>query len=201
MIRLDVREEEDSVMGFLGHGRHEDRARDVWATLFFKYGSMHHLTKMLNHNIRLCCMIKNCDEGSDEQKEYQEQLTDHGRESIKDILYHSWCDTVGGDKYAEMCLGPGCKEDRTPEKAKLWGKTKKTKRTKAQIQYAKDLMDQRWLDKRDSMLQRDSYMCQICEETKSLHVHHIKYTGKPWEAPDKDLITLCKTCHEKEHAK
>jgi len=74
-------------------------------------------------------------------------------------------------------------------------------KTKAQLMYAQDLLDPRWIEKRDSILDRDGKKCKRCWATKSLHVHHIKYTGKPWEAPDKDLITLCKTCHEKEHAK
>ena len=33
-----------------------------------------------------------------------------------------------------------------------------------------------------------------------LDVHHIKYTNQfPWNAPDKDLITLCSECHKELH--
>lgn len=34
-----------------------------------------------------------------------------------------------------------------------------------------------------------------------LNVHHVhyKYKAQPWDYPDEDLITLCVTCHMKEH--
>lgn len=32
-----------------------------------------------------------------------------------------------------------------------------------------------------------------------LSVHHIKYNGDPWEAPNESLITLCDNCHKREH--
>lgn len=87
------------------------------------------------------------------------------------------------------------------------------------MQYSEKLKDPRWKDKRMFILDRDGYQCKRCkqysnkghelvyghkypcedfkyrEEDLELHVHHIKYKGEPWEANDKDLITLCEMCH------
>jgi DNA-binding transcriptional ArsR family regulator len=66
--------------------------------------------------------------------------------------------------------------------------------------YAKMLANSRWKAKRLDILKRDNFACAHCQATGRLHVHHIKYTGIfPWQAPDKDLITLCSSCHRKVH--
>lgn len=67
------------------------------------------------------------------------------------------------------------------------------------MSYAAELADPRWKAKRKHILKRDEYACMFCDNTKNLHVHHIKYTGKAWEAPDDDLITLCNACHKAVH--
>ena len=57
-----------------------------------------------------------------------------------------------------------------------------------------------WKSKRGKILERDNYTCRHCGATNTaLHVHHITYERIYHEHPE-DLITLCKTCHEKEHA-
>lgn len=62
------------------------------------------------------------------------------------------------------------------------------------------LKDPRWKYKKKCVLERDKYKCVKCGGVGILHVHHLKYTGiYPWQAPYKDLITLCKRCHEKIH--
>lgn len=62
--------------------------------------------------------------------------------------------------------------------------------------YSELLKDPRWQKKRLIILERDEWTCQLCgDESSELHVHHKKYVGKPWECPDKQLQTLCKTCH------
>lgn len=66
----------------------------------------------------------------------------------------------------------------------------------------KELLERKeWQDKRKIILKRDNHKCTKCNCNKSLHLHHTYYLeGKmPWEVPDDCLITLCKTCHEKEH--
>ena len=68
-------------------------------------------------------------------------------------------------------------------------------------EYRKALKSPKWKAKRQLILKRDNYKCAVCECKANLHVHH-KYDleGKmPWEVPDSCLVTLCKTCHEKEH--
>ena len=63
--------------------------------------------------------------------------------------------------------------------------------------YADDLADGRWAVKRNRILERDGYTCQCCGSTnRSLEVNHLVYTGKPWEAPDHHLETLCHACHD-----
>lgn len=68
-------------------------------------------------------------------------------------------------------------------------------------EYAELLKDDRWKEKRLSILARDEYKCVKCGDTKYLHVHHIHYIqGKlPWEVPDSYLETLCSKCHKAEH--
>lgn len=65
--------------------------------------------------------------------------------------------------------------------------------------YSDLLKDPRWQKKRLKIMERDGFKCQGCgNEEKTLHVHHLKYNGMPWEAPDNHLITLCENCHEAE---
>ena len=63
--------------------------------------------------------------------------------------------------------------------------------------YSELLKDPRWQKKRLEIMNRDNWTCQSCFSTDiTLHVHHLRYSGKPWEAPDICLITLCEKCHE-----
>lgn len=63
--------------------------------------------------------------------------------------------------------------------------------------YKRKLADPRWQKKRLKILERDNWTCQKCGDTKTeLQIHHEKYTGQPWDAPDEDLVTLCANCHE-----
>jgi hypothetical protein len=62
--------------------------------------------------------------------------------------------------------------------------------------YAALLRDPRWQRRRLHILQRDDFCCTACGNGEStLHVHHKRYSGKPWEAADDDLQTLCEQCH------
>lgn len=48
-------------------------------------------------------------------------------------------------------------------------------------------------------MERDEFSCANCGDDKStLNVHHHFYTkgANPWEYDNKDLSTLCQTCHE-----
>jgi len=65
------------------------------------------------------------------------------------------------------------------------------------MNYSEKLKSPKWQKKRLEILQRDNFTCQLCTDTETeLHIHHLKYTGEPHEAPDDDLQTLCKVCHE-----
>lgn len=56
-----------------------------------------------------------------------------------------------------------------------------------------------WQRKKNAVLERDNYTCQICGDKSGLmQVHHITYKhcrGKAYNAPMGDLITLCEECH------
>lgn len=64
--------------------------------------------------------------------------------------------------------------------------------------YKEKLLDPRWQKLRLDVLNRDNFMCQLCNDTKStLHIHHLNYSksGNPWDSNMDDLETLCKECH------
>lgn len=62
--------------------------------------------------------------------------------------------------------------------------------------YSEKLKDPRWQKKRLKIMERDNFTCVICtDQQTTLHIHHMKYSGNPWDAPDSDLITVCKFCH------
>jgi hypothetical protein len=68
--------------------------------------------------------------------------------------------------------------------------------------YEEQLKDPRWQARRLEILNRDHSKCVTCRRGDlPLHVHHIKYTGMAWEAPDSDLVTLCHICHSGVHDK
>ena len=67
------------------------------------------------------------------------------------------------------------------------------------MNYSEQYKHPKWQKKRLEILRRDRFTCQKCKDTETtLHVHHIKYLKNrpPWESLEKDLITLCKDCHE-----
>jgi hypothetical protein len=65
------------------------------------------------------------------------------------------------------------------------------------MDYSEKLRKPAWQKRRLKILERDGWKCTLCNDTDTeLQVHHKKYTGEPHEAPDEDLITVCKWCHE-----
>lgn len=67
------------------------------------------------------------------------------------------------------------------------------------ISYSEKLKDPRWQKVRLQVLNRDEFTCQHCGDTETtLHVHHLSYSGEPWETEDNLLITLCEVCHRDE---
>jgi len=64
------------------------------------------------------------------------------------------------------------------------------------VTYLEKLKDIRWQKKRFEILVRDQWTCTLCEDKETtLHIHHLKYNGNPWEVENEFLITLCEHCH------
>lgn len=67
--------------------------------------------------------------------------------------------------------------------------------------YSEKLLNPLWQKKRLSILDRDNWTCVLCNDNRStLHVHHTKYKGNPWEIECSLLKTLCWHCHDATHA-
>lgn len=65
--------------------------------------------------------------------------------------------------------------------------------------YSQKLKDPRWQKKRLEILNRDEFTCRICgDDTSTLHVHHVSYSGNPWDVENNLLLTVCESCHEEE---
>ena len=52
-----------------------------------------------------------------------------------------------------------------------------------------------WANKRSKRLKIDGFKCAKCGFTRALEVHHINYERLGHEDVSRDLITLCKKCH------
>ncbi len=69
--------------------------------------------------------------------------------------------------------------------------------------YYEKLKSPKWQQKRLKILERDSFKCTSCDnlDEEQLHVHHIVYrrVKNPWDYDDRDLVTLCETCHSNQH--
>ena len=57
-----------------------------------------------------------------------------------------------------------------------------------------------WASRREAILNRDGYTCQICgEKHTKLEVHHIIFRSQGGTDDENNLITLCKNCHSDVH--
>ncbi len=74
-------------------------------------------------------------------------------------------------------------------------------------EYKEALKDGRWQIRKAEIMQRDGFTCKWCGARASdgvvLNVHHVKYHAgrEPWKYDNKELITLCESCHAKYHRK
>lgn len=75
--------------------------------------------------------------------------------------------------------------------------------TKQNRDYSERLQDPRWQRRRLEIFQRDDFTCQVCGcKDKQLEVHHLWYdpeANEIWNYRDSALITLCHSCHQREH--
>lgn len=68
------------------------------------------------------------------------------------------------------------------------------------MNYKEKLLDPRWQKKRLQIFNRDKFRCVKCNDDKStLHIHHLRYYGEPWDVKNEYLQTLCDKCHDKHH--
>ena len=61
------------------------------------------------------------------------------------------------------------------------------------------LEQKKWREARIQVLNRDGNRCRNCGSTENLHVHHIQWKRDGGEDKLSNLITLCRSCHQKEH--
>jgi len=75
------------------------------------------------------------------------------------------------------------------------------------MNYKEKLKDQRWIIRREEILQRDNYTCRRCGCEDEIHgkflilnVRHKYYMPNtdPWDYPGEALITWCSKCHREE---
>lgn len=66
------------------------------------------------------------------------------------------------------------------------------------IKYKRYLKSSRWKAKRWIVLQRDNFICSKCKRKHRLQIHHLTYKNV-FHEPLRDLVTLCRLCHKKQH--
>lgn len=71
--------------------------------------------------------------------------------------------------------------------------------TTRQLEYLDYLKSEHWARLRDEVLRRDGYKCTRCPARHRLQAHHKIYRPKWEDSVADDLITLCRSCHEREH--
>jgi 5-methylcytosine-specific restriction endonuclease McrA len=49
------------------------------------------------------------------------------------------------------------------------------------------------------VLRRDNWRCQFCGSMQNLDVHHQLFRSRSGADAEKNLITLCQTCHDAVH--
>lgn len=71
------------------------------------------------------------------------------------------------------------------------------------IDYNKQLKDQRWFDFREKVFEVKGRICEKCGSTEHLQIHHPKYkSGKyAWEYDENEMMVLCDKCHASLHGK
>jgi len=81
-----------------------------------------------------------------------------------------------------------------------WKKNLKKKNDLPKKTYAEFLKSNYWKRVRKKVLKRDNYKCYICGSEDRLNVHHGTYAHYRMEHKHlSDLVTLCESCHKKEH--
>lgn len=66
-------------------------------------------------------------------------------------------------------------------------------------EYQVYLATDHWKQLRESVLRRDGYRCTRCPSQFYLQAHHKFYRPRFEDSIPDDLVTLCRSCHEREH--
>ena len=61
--------------------------------------------------------------------------------------------------------------------------------------------NEEWKYRRKEILKIDNHRCKRCKSSSNLQVHHLRYSRdrEIWDYKDKDLVTLCESCHKEIH--
>jgi hypothetical protein len=106
----------------------------------------------------------------------------------------STADQKSGIGICEACeLG---RKGQREEQDRYFQRLEVRKRELATMPYYDYLQTPEWAERRKDAMRRAGYRCQVCNAYGvQLNVHHRTYErrGNEW---NKDLITLCRTCHE-----
>ena len=88
------------------------------------------------------------------------------------------------------------KEDKPIKEVKA-----KKRYKKKFIPYHDQLIDKRWLKKREQVFKLKGRKCSVCGATHNLQIHHLRYFNDKyaWEYKMKDLVVLCESCHKRKH--
>ncbi len=66
--------------------------------------------------------------------------------------------------------------------------------------YRKKYNSSEWKERRQEILKRDDFECQVCgDDSDGLHVHHITPVSEGGSDDHENLKTLCPSCHMKAH--
>ncbi len=82
------------------------------------------------------------------------------------------------------------KERRGPPQEEEWEELP----TEPGLDYRSYLQSDAWRQKREFMLQRAGYRCQVCNKKGRLELHHRTYERLGEERME-DLLVLCSSCH------
>jgi hypothetical protein len=66
-------------------------------------------------------------------------------------------------------------------------------------EYREYLKSAVWAEKRKVVIEAAGYRCQLCNVSRTLHVHHRTYPKELGSEPTTDLIALCERCHSTFH--
>lgn len=88
------------------------------------------------------------------------------------------------------------KEDKPIKEVK-----EKKRYKKKFIPYHDQLIDKRWLKKREQVFKLKGRKCSVCGSTHNLQIHHLRYFNDKyaWEYKMKELVVLCESCHKRKH--